>query len=250
MDIRKPTQPEDDWVKDTRVFRLKSDAQLKCDVRDELEWDTRVDATGINVEVKNGVVMLAGAVPSYAAFVAAQKAAHRVAGVKDVANDLLVEVPEARTRTDTAIAEAVRQALAWDALVPEEQITSTVTLGWVTLEGSVESLHEREDADRAVRRLTGIKGVHNHIVINPPKADAKDVRNAIQEALERCAKDEAEHITVKVSENTVTLSGRVSSQKARLAILETVSHAPGVKTINDQLSISDSLHPSNKTKRH
>jgi osmotically-inducible protein OsmY len=239
MNARKPTLPEDDWVKDTRVFRLKSDAQLKRDVREELEWDTRVDARGINVEVNNGVVTLAGNVPSYAAFVAAQKAAHRVAGVKDVANDLLVEIPEAQARTDTAIAEAVRQALAWDALVPEEQITSTVTHGWVTIEGSVESLHEREDADRAVRRLAGIKGVHNHIVVNPPKADAKDVRNAIQEALERCAKDEAEHITVKVSENTVTLSGRVSSPKERRAILETVSHAPGVKTINDQLCISD-----------
>jgi osmotically-inducible protein OsmY len=239
MNARKPTQPEDDWVKDTRVFRLKSDAQLKSDVREELEWDTRVDARGINVEVNNGVVTLTGNVPSYAAFVAAQKAAHRVAGVKDVANDLHVEIPEAQARTDTAIAEAVRQALAWDALVSEEQITSTVTHGWVTIEGSVESLHEREDADRAVRRLAGIKGVHNHIVVNPPKADAKDVRNAIQEALERCAKDEAEHITVRVSESTVTLSGRVSSQKERRAILETVSHAPGVKTINDQLCISD-----------
>jgi osmotically-inducible protein OsmY len=239
MNARKPTQPEDDWVKDTRVFRLKSDAQLKSDVREELEWDTRVDARGINVEVNNGVVTLTGNVPSYAAFVATQKAAHRVAGVKDVANDLHVEIPEAQARTDTAIAEAVRQALAWDALVSEEQITSTVTHGWVTIEGSVESLHEREDADRAVRRLAGIKGVHNHIVVNPPKADAKDVRNAIQEALERCAKDEAEHITVRVSESTVTLSGRVSSQKERRAILETVSHAPGVKTINDQLCISD-----------
>ena len=239
MNAQKPTQPEDDWVKDTRVFRLKSDAQLKRDVREELEWDTRVDARGINVEVNNGVVTLAGNVSSYAAFVAAQKAAHRVAGVKDVANDLQVEIPEAQSRTDTAIAEAVRQALAWDALVPEEQITSTVTHGWVTLEGSVESLHEREDAGRAVRRLAGIKGVHNHIVVYPPKADAKDVCKAIQEALERCAKVEAEHISVKVSENTVTLSGRVSSQKERRAILETVSHSPGVKTINDQLCISE-----------
>jgi hyperosmotically inducible protein len=247
MNARKPTQPEDDWVKDTRVFRLKSDAQLKRDVREELEWDTRVDARGIDVEVNNGVVTLAGSVPSYVAFVAAQKAAHRVAGVKDVANDLLVEVPEAQARTDTAIAEAVRQALAWDALVPEEQITSTVTHGWVTLEGSVESLHEHEDAGRAVRRLAGIKGVHNHIVVNPPKADAKDVSNAIQEALERCAKDEAEHITVKVSENTVTLSGTVSSPKERRAILETVGHAPGVKTINDQLCISDYMTPSDKS---
>jgi hypothetical protein len=50
MNARKPTLPEDDWVKDTRVFRLKSDAQLKRDVREELEWDTRVDARGINVE--------------------------------------------------------------------------------------------------------------------------------------------------------------------------------------------------------
>ncbi|MCI0659551.1 MAG: BON domain-containing protein [Acidobacteria bacterium] len=123
----------------SRVFRLKSDAQLKQEVFDELKWDTRVDETAIRVEVTEGIVTLTGMTPTYAAFRAAQTAAHRVAGVRDVVNDIHVEVPSINARSDANLARAVRQALAWDVLVPEERITTTVSKGLITLEGSVES---------------------------------------------------------------------------------------------------------------
>jgi osmotically-inducible protein OsmY len=109
------------------------DAEIQKRVLRELEWDTRVDATDVGVEVHDGIVTLTGTVSSWAKRVAAQRAAHRVAGVRDVANDIAVNVPGSAVRTDTDIAHAVRRALEWHALVPDERIRTTVSEGRVCL---------------------------------------------------------------------------------------------------------------------
>ena len=86
---------------------MKTDAQLKDDVIEELRWDPQIsDADAIGVGVKDGAVILSGHVPSYAEKLAAAQAAERVNGVKAVANDLKVELPGAR-RDDVDIAEAI-----------------------------------------------------------------------------------------------------------------------------------------------
>ena len=138
----------------TQTAMTKMDAQIHHDVLEELKWDSRVDETEVGVQVASGVVTLTGAVTSWAKRVAAQEAAHRVIGVHDVANDIKVKMPGGLTRTDTEIAQAVRRALEWDVFVPEDKITSTVTDGWVTLDGAVDTWSQRNDAERAVRNLT------------------------------------------------------------------------------------------------
>src|SRR5574341_1533778 len=218
---------------------VKSDAQIHQDVLHELRWDSRLDATEISVAVDQGVVTLTGTVASYAKKVAAKEAAHRVAGVLDVANDICVEIPGSAGRTDTEIAQAVRQALAWNVLVPHTRITSTVEDGWVTLEGSVDRLRERADAERAVWHLQGVCGVTNKIVVRPLTVQSERLREVIEEALERCAAREAAReaarIQVQVSDGVVTLTGRVHSYEEKRAMLDAVSHAPGVRTVQDHL---------------
>jgi osmotically-inducible protein OsmY len=216
---------------------IKSDEQIKQEVLRELRWDTRVEETEVGVTVDRGVVTLTGAVSSYAKKLAAQEAAHRVSGVLDVANDIEVKVPGSLVRTDTEIARAVRRAFEWDALVPGERIRSTVSNGWVTLEGSVDTLSQREDAERAVRYLLGVTGVHNQLAISPPPVQPEEVREVIEEALERRAEREAERIQVRVEDGAVTLSGRVRSYAEKRAILGAVSHAPGVETVSDDLRL-------------
>jgi len=45
---------------------MKTDATLRHDVEQELEWDPRFDARDIGVAVKEGVVSLSGHVCSFA----------------------------------------------------------------------------------------------------------------------------------------------------------------------------------------
>lgn len=220
------------------VAAAKSDQEIQYDVFRELRWDSRVDQTEIGVEVDDGIVTLTGTVDSYAKKLAAREAAHRVLGVLDVADDVQVKWPGSLERTDTEIARAVRTSLEWNAFVPGEKILSTVTEGFVTLEGEVTTLREKVDAETVVRNLAGVHGVRNRIHVVAGKADPVQLRESIEAALERRAEREAERIHVQVEDGTVLLEGRVRTWPEKQAILGAVSHAPGVREVKDGLSVN------------
>lgn len=157
--------------------------------------------------------------------------------MSDVANDIQVKLPGNTTPTDTEIAHAVRHTFEWDVLVPAEHIRSIVSNGWVTLEGTVETLSQREDAERAVRYLAGVKGVHNQLRIHVPEIKAQKVQQIIEDALSRRAEREADRILVNVHNGVVTLDGKVRSWAEKRAVIGAVSHAPGVHSVQDHLRI-------------
>ena len=213
----------------------KTDTQIHHDVLEELKWDSRVDETEVGVEVDEGVVTLTGTVTSWAKRTAAEEAARRVVGVLDVANDVKVRLPGGLTRTDTEIAQAARHALEWDVFVPDDKITSTVSDGWVTLQGTVELWSQREDAGRAIRNLTGVKGVVNQISVKATRPVTQDVRKAIEQALERRAEREAKRIHVDVRDGSVTLTGSVHSWAERKSVVAAARFTPGVRDVVDHL---------------
>jgi osmotically-inducible protein OsmY len=215
----------------------KTDAEIQQDVLSELKWDTRVEPTEVGVEVDNRVVTLTGTVSSWAKKVAAEEAAHRVAGVLDVANDLAV-TPLDGNRTDTDIAAAIRQVLIWDVFVPEERIQTTVMNGLVTLRGTVEYVAQRDDAARAIRNLAGVRAIDNRITVKHPDVSKAALRTAIHGALERRAERDADRIALDVDEGRVTLSGQVHSWSEREAVLGAARGTRGVESVIDKLHIS------------
>lgn len=68
--------------------QARSDVDIAANVRSELTNDPFLDATGINVQVTNGIVYLRGTVASDYQLHEAQHNAWRVAGIRDVANEL------------------------------------------------------------------------------------------------------------------------------------------------------------------
>ncbi|MGK5445652.1 BON domain-containing protein, partial [Micromonospora sp. URMC 105] len=164
----------------------RTDQDIQTDVLDELTWEPRVSPAEVGVTVAEGVVTLTGRVDSYAAKWAAERAAHRVARVRAVANDLAVRLGPSAQRTDTEIAGAAERALEWDAFVPVEDLSVTVTDGWVTLRGGVEWEYQRRAAGRVVGRLTGVRGVSNGITVRPPTPPSgADLPDRIVDALAR-----------------------------------------------------------------
>jgi len=216
---------------------IKSDSQIKTDVLNEMKWDSRIDETDVGVQVREGIVTLVGTVNVYAKKIAAREAAHRVHGVLDVVDELQVKVPGIGGRTDTEIARAVRDALEWDAFVPDDKITSTVSLGIVTIEGLVQTWMQRADAERVVRGLSGVRGVINQITVAAKPVDSTKIRNEIEEALERQAEREARRIGVSVKDGVVTVTGRIRSWAEKNAIDRVVGFAPGVRRVDDQLIV-------------
>src|SRR6185369_17351594 len=136
----------------------------------------------------------------------AEDVSHRVNGVKAVANDL--EIKLATERTDADIAAAAIHAIEWDAFVPSDKVQVTVSKGWITLRGEVEWQYQKEDAERVVRRLAGVKGVTNLITVKP-RTTASDLKRKIEDALVRNAEIDADRITVEVQGSKAILKGIV-----------------------------------------
>ncbi len=215
----------------------RTDEQIQDDILEELKWDTRVRPNEIGVAVKDGIVTLTGWVDSYLKKMAAESAAHRVQGVKAVANDIEVRLPSSSERTDADLAAAVVNALKWDAFIPADKIDVTVSKGWVTLKGEVEFGFQRRAAERAVQRLSGVKGVSNLITIKPLLSPT-DLKQKIEKALVRNAETDARHITVEVQGSKVILYGTVCSYAEKQEAEDTVWSAPGVSEVDNRIVVS------------
>lgn len=215
----------------------KTDSEIQEDVIAELKADSRVEPTAVGVQVSGGVVTLTGSVSSWGKRIAAEEAAHRVGGVLDVANDIVVKIAGAGP-SDADIASAVRHALQWDAFVPEEKIQSTVENGVVTLKGEVDTFAQREDAARAVRHLLGVRALANHITVRQAQVTPSELRTAIQAALERHAERDADRLQIDVEGGRITLHGDVHSWREREAVVGAVTGIRGVENVVDRMRIA------------
>jgi osmotically-inducible protein OsmY len=216
---------------------MKADLQLKADVSAELVWDPAVKATGIGVAVQDGVVTLSGTVDTYAEKLAVERAVRRVGGVRGIALDLQVKLAPQHQRSDTQLAHAALQALAWQSQLPPERIKVEVEDGWVTLSGDLEWAYQVAIAEQCVRPLIGVVGVSNRITLRP-QANAQDIAGDIAKALARHAEREAQRIQVQVEGSLVTLRGKVGSMAERKAVVGTAQAAKGVARVVDQLDIA------------
>jgi osmotically-inducible protein OsmY len=213
---------------------IRTDEEIQRDVLAELKWDAHVLPNEIGVAVKDGVVTLTGWVDSYLKKWSAEEAAHRVPGVKAVAND--IEVRLATERTDADIAAAAIHALEWDAFVPSNKVHVTVSKGWVTLTGEVEWQFQKNDAERVVRRLSGVKGVTNLIIVKPRVAPS-DLKKQIEDALVRNAETDASRISVEIQGSKAILKGTVRSWAEKEQAERTAWSAPGITEVENRITV-------------
>ena len=215
---------------------MKTDSQLQQDVMAELKWEPAVHAAQIGVEVKDGVVTLAGEVSSYTEKLNAERAAQRVNGVMALAVEMKVKLSEFGRRTDTDIAGAARNILGWTTSLPADAVKVLVEGGWLTLSGSVEWQYQREDAADSVRYLSGVTGVSNQIAIKPPVSSSV-VKSDIEAALKRRAAADAQTIAVGVEGGDVTLTGTVHSWAERDLATRSAWGSAGVRNVVDKMNL-------------
>jgi osmotically-inducible protein OsmY len=213
----------------------KTDKQIQLDVLAEIARDNRFKPAELGVEVDAGVVTLIGTVSSYPKLELAAEIAGDVPGVKDVANKLTVEIAPYAVRDDTRIAQAVRNALEWDATVPDERIDSVVRNGVVALKGTVNFWYERQAATDAVRNLLGVVSVNNQIVIAPPGRSDTAIEEDVKHALIR--RFPLHDLAVRVDRGTATLMGEVFSYRNRRAAERVAWSTPGVKSVTNRIEV-------------
>lgn len=215
---------------------MKTDAQLKADVTDELKWDDAVNASDVGVMVKDGVVTVTGHLVSFAEKHAIEHAVRRVAGVRGIALELDVKHAGSDPRSDSEIARAAAEALRLNTLVPRGRVQVEVENGWVTLTGQVDWGYQSASAEQAIRPLAGVRGLFNEITIKT-RIDQEDIAQRITAALTRQAVRESRHIGIAVEGGVVTLSGTVHSVAEHDAAVGVAFSSPGVSQVVDRLRV-------------
>ena len=215
---------------------MKTDSQLQQDVMAELKWEPAVHAAQIGVEVKDGVVTLAGEVGSFGEKWNSERAAQRVNRVQALTVELTVKLSEFGKRTDADIARSAETTLGWTNSLPANAVKVLVEGGWLTLSGDVEWQYQRRDAFDSVRYITGVTGVSNQIGIKP-SLSATVVKSDIEAAIKRRAAADAKTISVDVKGADVTLTGTVHSWAERELATRSAWSSLGVKNVVDKMTL-------------
>ncbi|WNH07772.1 BON domain-containing protein [Thalassobellus suaedae] len=216
---------------------MRTDAQIKQDILDQLEFQPNIEETKIGVVVKDGVALLTGSVFSYASKIAIVKAIKKVAGVKGIAEGIKIGYMSNLNKTDTEIANSAIKAIEWHTSIPNNKIIIEVDNGWITLSGELEWAYQKDAARRTVEYLSGVKGVTNHITLKQTSIHPKDIKKKITKAFERSAMIEALGITVETTDHAVKLTGKVRSIAEKDTAQKAAFNAPGVYAVQNELKI-------------
>jgi osmotically-inducible protein OsmY len=145
----------------------------------------------------------------------------------------------------TDIRDAVQAELDFDPLVDTTDVAVKNINGDVALNGTVPSYPQYQEAAAAARRVSGVKHVHNHLMVQLPDADYRDdvqlataANNALQwdvtvpSGIEATSRD-----------GNLTLTGLVTYGSQLLAAERAVSGLTGVRNVKDDIEVSCDADP-------
>lgn len=238
---------------------VREDQEVQKAVQKALLLDPRVKAFNVFVESNDGNVYLRGVVDNLKAKRAAAQDAKNTIGVIDVYNHLILK-PELNIDDET-LADNVEKIIRNNPLLQEYNISVKSVNGVVQLTGEVENNYEKAIADDIASRVNGAVYVKNKIKSAHPlkvtylgpyvhgwnlydydwyipepaytvKTDAK-IKTDIGNEFFWSPFINPNNIKVKVEEGVVTLSGEVSSNAEKEAVLENAFEGGAVWVVND-----------------
>lgn len=212
------------------------DRKLRQDVIDALEFDPSIEAAHIGVAVDKGIVTLTGHVVNFAEKSVVEEIVHRVKGVRGIAEEITVRPALCDATDDDEIAKRALTMIAWNHDLPDQSIQAKVQKGWITLTGEVEWQYQRDKIQKAVHGLAGVTGMSNYIEIKP-RVRVANIQKRIEDAFQRDAELAAHSIRVSVTNDEVTLEGKVSTLFERSAAVRAAWSAAGVRSVSDKITV-------------
>jgi len=216
---------------------MKTDNEVQSDVIAELAWDPSVQAQGIGVAVKDGIVTLTGSVLTFSEKLSAEAAVRRISGVRGIAEELEVNLLGPHIRNDGDISRAIANGLDWNAKIPKGTVTCLVEGGGAVLNGTVDWNYQREAAYRSVEHVMGVRSVSNQILVRVQPADAALIKDKVTAALKRLALKDAAGIRIQASNGKVVVEGNVHSWAELAQASSTIWSAPGVTNVENNLVV-------------
>jgi osmotically-inducible protein OsmY len=148
-------------------------------------------------------------------------------------------------RTDTTIRESVLSELKWDPKITSHDIAVAVKDGVVTLSGYVSSYWEKDAAEKAVKRVYGVKGVANDVEVKlaSKRTDPEIARDAVHE-LESHISIASDKIKVTVRNGWVTLEGSSDWQYQKSLAESAVKKLQGVVGVTNNIEVKPRVSPT------
>jgi osmotically-inducible protein OsmY len=150
--------------------------------------------------------------------------------------------------TDKEIRDLVLQELEWEPLVRSTEIGVSVKEGIVTLSGFVDSYAKKYNAERAAKRVGGVKAVVNELEVKLPYSDERtdeDIARAAIRALEDRITVPHDRIKVTVRDGWITLEGDVEWQYQKESAESAVRYLTGVKGVTNIITVKPRVSPTN-----
>ena len=154
-------------------------------------------------------------------------------------------VAKMQSRSDKDIQDSVVLELKWDPKITSADIAVAVKDGVVTLSGFTHSYWEKEAAEKAAKRVYGVRGVANDIEVKLPatRTDPEIARDAVHE-LESHVSIPADHIKVTVKHGLITLEGQADWQYQRELAEAAVKKLKGVIGVINNIGVKPRVSPS------
>lgn len=152
------------------------------------------------------------------------------------------------TPNDLRIRDAVTQELAWDSRVDASAVGVTAQQGVVTLTGFVDSYAGKLAAERAAKRVRGVRAVANDIQVRLriERTDA-DIAHDAARALDLRA-HVPDAVQVVVHGGHLTLTGTVPTLFDRVVAEKAVRHLPGMKGLVNRIVVVAPASPAHVRK--
>ncbi|TFF84942.1 BON domain-containing protein [Candidatus Heimdallarchaeota archaeon] len=219
---------------------MTTDEEIKKKLTDQLYWDTRVDASDIDIDVNGSSVTLSGKVPNYSAKQSAVLDAWNISGVSNVNNNIKVKFPPKFTIPDDKnIKEYTNSLIKWNTSIDESDVDIEVNKGEITLSGTVTSYYEKTRAEEISSDVLGVREVHNELTVVPTD-DILDkiVAENIVDAMDRNFLVDPEKFTVTVEKGIVTVTGEVPNYTTYKEAMSCIEHTNGVIDVQDNIRIN------------
>jgi osmotically-inducible protein OsmY len=157
--------------------------------------------------------------------------------------------PQENTMSDDKqLKQAVLDELKWEPSVSAAHIGVTANAGVITLMGHVESFTEKFRAEKAAKRVKGVKAVAEEIEVQLPFSFKRDDGKIASAALDRLNWDAAvptDAVKIKVEKGWITLTGEVDWRYQQDAAADDIRVLSGVTGVSNNITVKPRANASN-----
>jgi hyperosmotically inducible periplasmic protein len=231
------------------VYASKTDDRIESSAKKSYVFKTYLKGDDVNVQSKDGAVILTGTVAEEYHKTLAQETVADIPGVKSVDNKLEIKGTPPAAKSDGWITAKVKTTLLFHKSVSAMDTEVDTKNGIVTLRGKASSQAQKELTAEYARDVEGVKDVKNETMVTTSKSAkttktsvGKDIDDAsitgqVKMSLLYHRSTSAINTKVTTKRGVVTVSGKAGNAAEKDLVTKLINDVHGVKSVTNKMTI-------------